>query len=154
MIDTTNLAGDQTTNQRANLNSLELLPLLGSLILVLLIYSPIMVNAFNGDDFVHLKWLSEAVKQPELVWRNFHSAWLDITTAKFYRPLISLFMLADYMIWRGNGIGFPLSNDKSKWNYIWCLSAATLFGLYPLHPEAVSWITGRVDTFVTLFSLA
>ncbi len=176
MIDTTDPAGHQTADQSANLNSLELLPLLGVLIFVILIYSPIMMNAFNGDDFVHLKWLSEAVKQPELIWRNFHSAWLDISTAKFYRPLISLFMLGDYIIWHGNGTGFhltnvlchiantyflwlilrqlPLNNDSSKWNYMWCLSAATLFGLHPLHPEAVSWITGRVDTFVTLFSLA
>ncbi len=26
-----------------------------------------------------------------------------------------------------------------------------MFGLYPLHPEAVAWITGRVDLFVTFF---
>lgn len=155
---------------------MQYLALTGVLTLVLLIYSPVIVNAFNGDDFVHLKWLDEAVHNPELVWRNFHAPWLDITTAKFYRPLISIFMLMDYEIWGVNGIGFhltnvlchvantallwlilknlPLSNSNSKWNYIWCLAGAGLFGLYPLHPESVSWITGRVDTFVTLFFLA
>jgi hypothetical protein len=34
------------------------------------------------------------------------------------------------------------------------LTAAAVFALYPLHPEAVSWITGRVDTIVTTFCLA
>jgi len=29
--------------------------------------------------------------------------------------------------------------------------SSLIFGLYPLHPEAVSWITGRVDTIVTTF---
>jgi hypothetical protein len=36
----------------------------------------------------------------------------------------------------------------------WPLFSAALFALYPLHPEAVSWITGRVDTIVTMFFFA
>jgi len=175
MIDAADMAGREIIDEKRQLRVLEWLPLLGVLILVAFIYSPVVINAFNGDDFVHLTWLAQAVHQPELVWRNFHSAWLDITTAKFYRPLISLFMLADYIVWKGNGIGFHLTNllshlinvcflwlilrqlvrrNDSQQNYIWCIASAALFGLYPLHPEAVSWITGRVDTFVTLFSLA
>jgi len=175
MIDTAKIDGQETADAEKKLNLLDWLPVAGVLILVALIYAPVIGNAFNGDDFVHLRWLSQAVNQPELIWRNFHSAWLDITTAKFYRPLISIFMLADYVVWHHNGAGFHLTNllchlgntylvwlilrhisglENNKGNHIWCLSAAALFGLYPLHPEAVSWITGRVDTFVTLFSLA
>ncbi len=176
MIDTTAKADDNIVDERKQLHLLEWLPVWGVLILVGLVYSPVIANAFNGDDFVHLTWLAQAIHNPELIWRNFHSPWLDITTAKFYRPLISLFMLADYVLWRGNGIGFHLTNllchlantclvwlilrqlsikdNEQKLSYMWCVSSAALFGLYPLHPEAVSWITGRVDTFVTLFSLA
>ncbi len=175
MINTTDFVEDQVIGGGKNFYLLNLLPLLGVLALIMLIYSLIILNAFNGDDFVHLRWLSQAIRQPELIWRNFYSPWLDITTAKFYRPFISLIMLSDYIIWKGNGIGFHLTNvvchvantcllwlilrqlplnSDHRWNYIWCLSAATLFGLYPLHPEAVSWVTGRVDTFVTLFSLS
>jgi len=176
MIDTAKINGKKTANEEKQLNLLEWLPVAGVLILVALVYAPVICNAFNGDDFVHLSWLSRAVNQPELLWRNFHSPWLDITTAKFYRPLISIFLLADYVFWQHNGAGFHLTNLLSHlgntylvWlilrhlavldngkniNHIWCLSAAALFGLYPLHPESVSWITGRVDVFVTLFSLA
>jgi hypothetical protein len=153
-------------------------------------YHAVIANFFNGDDFVHLSWLSQAVKNPDLIWRNFHSAWLDISTARFYRPLISLFMLSDYVLWKGNGIGFhltnlfchllntillwliiiglprPASNSHPDSQHegssstgstkvdLWGLSSAALFALYPLHPEAVSWITGRVDTIVTMFCLS
>ncbi len=175
MTDISDSTEQAVTAQKKEFGISEWLPILGILILVALVYAPVIANAFNGDDFVHLAWLAQAVKQPELVLRNFHSPWLDITTAKFYRPLISIFMLTDYLIWQSNGIGFHLTNllchlgntlmlwlilrqievsrRRQNMNYMWCLAAAALFGLYPLHPEAVSWITGRVDTFVTLFSL-
>ncbi|MBX9685836.1 MAG: hypothetical protein K2X27_03985 [Candidatus Obscuribacterales bacterium] len=151
-------------------------------LLTLLAYWPVMFNFFNGDDFVHLSWLSRAIHQPELVWRNFHTSWLDGTTTKFYRPLISVFMVSDYALWGVNGLGFRISNllfHLASTVYIfligkelmagdasvgqkrssaallkWPLAAAALFALYPLHPEAVSWITGRVDSVVTPFCLA
>lgn len=151
----------------------------------LLCYSPVLFNFFNGDDFVHLTWLVNAIHQPELVWRNFYTSWLDGTTTKFYRPLISVFMVSDYAIWGVNGLGFRLTNllfhltstilifligkhlqNESQVNESassstqeqsnsleWPLAAAALFALYPLHPEAVSWITGRVDSVVTAFCL-
>lgn len=146
-----------------------------------LAYGPVYFNFFNGDDFVHLTWLKDAVKNPELIWRNFHSAWLDGTTARFYRPLISVFMVSDYLIWGVNGLGFRLTNlachalstiflclivsrisqpertgsrERATGNLTWAMAAAALFALYPLHPEAVSWITGRVDSVVTVFYLA
>lgn len=137
------------------------------------VYAPVLFNFFSGDDFVHLTWLTEAVKNPELVWRNFHTSWLEGTTTRFYRPLISVFMVSDYLIWKTNGLGFHLTNLACHLTSVlflflifkeicrrfeigtahWPLAGAALFGLYPLHPEAVSWITGRVDSVVTVFVL-
>ena len=145
----------------------------GGLLLVIaatiLAYGPVLFNFFNGDDFVHLYWLKDAIKNPELIWRNFHSSWLDGTTTRFYRPLISIFMVTDYLVWGLNGLGFHITNllfhiastvliffivkNLHRDANIWALVAAGLFGLYPLHPEAVSWITGRVDSVVTPFCL-
>lgn len=147
--------------------------LTGGLLLVIaatvLAYGPVLFNFFNGDDFVHLTWLKDAVKNQELIWRNFHSSWLDGTTTRFYRPLISVFMVTDYLLWGINGLGFHITNllfhlastvlvfflvkTLHRDSGIWALTAAGLFGLYPLHPEAVSWITGRVDSVVTPFCL-
>ncbi len=192
--------------------------------LTLVSYSPVFFNFFLGDDFVHLTWLPQAIQNPELIWRNFHSSWLDGTTTRFYRPLISVFMVSDYLIWGVNGLGFRLTNlafhlagtvflfltvkeltakqpshknsvagssDKSEdkfkasdsseaegrqmpspreantWSKefacglsgclrqnSWAAGSAAIFALHPLHPEAVSWVTGRVDSVVTAFCLA
>ncbi len=158
--------------------------LLATIVLATFIaYSPVLFNFFNGDDFVHLSWLPNAISHPELIYRNFYSSWLDGTTTKFYRPLISVFMVSDYLLWGVNGLGFRLTNlafhlasslfvflitrnlqsiaDKSEARpesqapaLLWPAATAALFALYPLHPEAVSWITGRVDSVVTAFCLA
>ncbi len=54
------------------------------------------------------------------------------------------------------------SQVQTKWSKLkkanlnllrWPFLSSMLFGLYPLHPEAVSWITGRVDAVVTTFYL-
>jgi protein O-mannosyl-transferase len=37
---------------------------------------------------------------------------------------------------------------------LWALAAAGLFAVYPLHPEAVSWMIGRVDLLATFFSVS
>lgn len=158
------------------------------------VYRPILFNFFVGDDFGHLTWLKEAVVHPELVWKNFYSPWLDGTTTRFYRPLISVFMVTDYLMWGTNGLGFHITNllfhlastvliffiarnllgltcaatngsietsDSAEGvshpftnTWLYPLSASLIFGLYPLHTEAVSWITGRVDVIVTAFYLA
>ncbi len=144
-----------------------------------LAYAPVLFNFFLGDDFVHLQWLSQAVHNPDLLLRNFNHSWLEVPTTKFYRPLISVFMFTDYLGWGTNGLGFHITNvlfhivnsvfvfligrqlitsiepkEKESWQNIWPFAAGLLFGLYPLHPEPVSWITGRVDTIVTTFYLA
>lgn len=145
-----------------------------------LCYLPVLFNFFAGDDFVHLTWLKQAIGYPQLIWKNFYSSWLDGTTTKFYRPLISVFMVTDYMTWGLNGLGFHITNllfhltstivlffvslrlatpfaadpnnSSIKGSAVaFAFFASLIFGLYPLHTEAVSWITGRVDTIVTTF---
>ena len=145
-----------------------------------LCYLPVLFNFFAGDDFVHLTWLKQAMGYPLLIWKNFYSSWLDGTTTKFYRPLISVFMVTDYMSWGLNALGFHITNllfhltstialffvslrlgkafggESTQSNLrgsalAFAFFSSLIFGLYPLHPEAVSWITGRVDTIVTTF---
>lgn len=144
------------------------------LLITVVAYLPVLFDWFVGDDFVHLIWLKEAMQEPEMIWRNFHNNWLDVKTTKFYRPLISIFMVLDYSAWGANGLGFHLTNlafllfscvaiffitkellrsvPESKANTS-AFIASVMFGLYPLHCEPVSWITGRVDSIVTAFFL-
>jgi hypothetical protein len=84
-------------------------------------------------------------------------------------------MVTDYLISGTNGISFHLTNlffllassvllffivreiqkdTTDRTSFRFPLMASGLFALYPLHPEAVAWITGRVDDIVTTFFLA
>ncbi len=102
------------------------------------------------------------------------------TLTQFYRPLTTAIMVGEYLLWGNNGLGFRLTNffchlvtsallglitfelvctkkavdSQSKNALTYALSAAALFALYPVHPETVVWIIGRVDGMVTMFSLA
>lgn len=147
--------------------------LVSACLLTILAYTPVLFDFFTGDDFVHLIWLKDAIHNPELIARNFWSNWLEVPTTRFYRPLISVFMVSDYLIWGANGLGFHITNlvfhlistisiffiartlleTDQRDSCVYGFFAAAVFGLYPLHPEAVSWITGRVDTIVTAFFL-
>lgn len=143
------------------------------------IYSPVFFNAFVADDFMHVSWLHQAAQQPELLLRNFHTPWLDVQSARFYRPLISITLFCDYMLWHDNATGYHVSNavfngltgmfmflflcdftakmipnmDAAK-RIAYAASAAFLFVSYPLHTEAISWITARVDAVMAVFFTA
>lgn len=217
-------AGDGAIKKAADHSGtiLRCLSLVLLVLATLFAYSPVGFDFFAGDDFVHLTWLANAINHHELIWRNFYTSWLDGTTTKFYRPLISVFMVSDYAIWGVNGLGFRLTNmafhlASSIFIYLivdrlqstlnaansrepavqtppateseplkesgnttggttpsnsidsisataaakspldsalWPIAAAALFALHPLHPEAVAWITGRVDSIVTAFCAA
>lgn len=162
-------------NQHNQKSTASYLALAAVVAVVVLAYQPVLFDFFVGDDFVHLIWLKKAMVAPELIWRNFYHNWLDITTTSFYRPLISVFMASDYFFGGANGLGFHLTNlffhlvatvtiffiargvyvdsgcKSNQEAAIYGILAASIFGLYPLHTEAVSWITGRVDAVVTAF---
>jgi protein O-mannosyl-transferase len=137
-------------------------------------YSPILQNLFNGDDYAHLAWVYKAAADPKLVLQNFYSSWMGVFTTFFYRPLCAVFMYTDYCIWGSNAFGYHLTSllfhlaastavglltyelaggsKETKW--IWTIAAAGLFALYPIHPEASTWIACRGDVLSTLFCVS
>lgn len=177
------LVSPSARKRRAPLAALLLV--LAVVTITVLGYRDVLFDFFVGDDFVHLTWLRQAIIHPELLLRNFYSSWLDGTTTKFYRPLISVFMFTDYLVGGANALMFHVTNlafhvagtaflflivrqiglfasehaaenehESISTIHLRSTVAATIFGLYPLHPEAVAWITGRVDSVVTAFCLA
>ena len=110
-LTTRDVSSASSVETRGNYGALITFGLVSLVVLVTVIgYWPVMFDFFLGDDFVHLTWLKDAVKNPELIWRNFHSSWLDGTTTRFYRPLISVFMVTDYLGWGINGLGYHITN--------------------------------------------
>lgn len=73
-------------------------------------YKDVLFSWFGGDDFVHLCWLAKTLTNPELVLRNFYANWLDAFGSAFYRPLVSVTLYFDYLIWGDNGLGFHITN--------------------------------------------
>jgi hypothetical protein len=154
-----------------------LLPMVVIVALAFIAYRSTLFNFFCGDDYIHVEWLSRAIHDPGLIWRNFYGTWLDDRCAVYYRPLVSVSFIMDYLAWQENGLGFRITNillliaagamlyqiikdlpgqddTPSTTNRSWGLLAFALFVLYPLHPEAIVWITGRVDCLVGAFYLA
>lgn len=142
--------------------------------LIVAAYSNVLFNFFLGDDFGLLIWIKGAMQCPQVFLRDFTGSWLASTTAQHYRPLISVTVLIDHLLYGFDATGFHLTNvlslvataicfyfivarllggDRAK-APLWPCFAALLFGLYPLHAESISWIIGRVDSVCVAFYLA
>lgn len=130
---------------------------------------------FLSDDYVHIYFMQKMDNDIMILLKNFYSNWLDVPTTAFYRPLISVTLYIDHLLWGWNPLGYHLTNiifhtlngiliflialnfhkdfDGSK---LIVFLVSLLFVTHPIHPEAVYWIIGRVDSqsaFFYLFSL-
>lgn len=89
---------------------------------------------------------------------------------RYYRPVISMTYAIDYSLWQLNPAGFHFTNvlihviasllllallmklfEDYKYGRISAVFASLVFAVHPVHTEAVSWISGRTDSLVTLF---
>lgn len=92
---------------------------------------------------------------------------------RYYRPVVSSTFAIDYYFWGMDPYGFHLTNLiihviaclllfkillllswRYKYRNIFSLLATLIFAVHPIHTEAVSWISGRTDSLVTLFFFA
>jgi len=130
---------------------------------------------FLLDDFLHVDYVARAAGGH---WRdfleNFTGNWADSDIMRSYRPFVSSSLFIDYLLWGPHAAGFHLTNiliflaccllvglitlelTGSYGNRLGAgpaIWAALLFAVYPLHPETVSWVIGRVDLLCTLFYL-
>lgn len=113
--------------------------------------------------------------EPNAVMKLLWSNWSPDTTLTSYRPLVSFSLAGDYALWGVNAFGYHLCNllmfggciafvgliarelcvAFEVENAVWVgVTSAVLFAAYPLHPEAVAWIIGRVDVLCGLFLFA
>ncbi len=131
---------------------------------------------FLLDDFFHVDYLIKAFNgQPDVLTRLLWSNWSSDTTLTSYRPAVSFSLAADYALWNINAYGYHLTNVllfsgcivlvgliafelcgvfKIARPQVIGVGAGILFAAYPLHPEAVAWIIGRVDVLCSLLALA
>ncbi len=132
---------------------------------------------FLLDDFLHLEYSMRALHNE---WApllgNLFGNWGDSDLMRSYRPIASLSIFIDALVggrtdaWRYHLTNLILyfvccclvslvtleltgrrGNRLSGAAALW---AGLLFAVYPLHPESVAWIIGRVDVLCGAFYLA
>jgi len=139
-------------------------------------YASSITTGFLLDDFSHLDYAYRASQGDwsELV-RVFTGNWTgsvdDLTS---FRPFISLSICMDYLVWGINSAGYHITNllmfsgcsaltgliafelsacMRRSARIMLMAASGLLFAMYPLHPESVAWIIGRVDVQCGLFYL-
>lgn len=146
-----------------------------ALLVILASWAGTLDCGFLLDDFLHIDYVSRALSGD---WHdllsNFYSNWAGSDIMKSYRPLVSLSLFIDYLIWGANSWGFHLTNilmlivcsifsglitleltglNGNRMRAIAAIWVALLFAIYPLHAESTAWIIGRVDLLCTMFYL-
>lgn len=147
--------------------SFDLSLLTSFIILSVLIYSQTLNTFFLSDDFDRIYYIKN---------HGIFGVW---TTAPeiFFRPIISITLFIDYVIWHLNPLGYHLTNvifhavcsflvyilsilllnktqlPQKKIRLI-SVIAGFIFLVLHSHVEAVSWISARADIVVTFLGLA
>ncbi len=148
-----------------------------SSILVFLVYWQTLKIGFLHDDFLHLDYVARAVLKGDAhdLLANLYSNWGGSDLMRSYRPLASISLFLDFILYRTNAVGFHLTNllltcacslfialiaselcgaFGNRMRAATAIWAALLFAAYPLHVESVAWVIGRVDLLCTVFYLA
>lgn len=131
---------------------------------------------FLLDDFLHLEYSMRALHNQWVpLLGNLFGNWGDSDLMRSYRPIASLSIFLDAIFARTDAWRYHLTNlilyfgcccfvslitveltgrTGNRMSGIAALWAGLLFAVYPLHPESVAWIIGRVDLLCGLFYLA
>lgn len=144
--------------------------LLAAVILASIVgFGSALSGSFLSDDFAYI---GRFAAMPS-------SAWLSLFVRDWsggiwgyplpeLRPLVGLSLAIDARLWGTWAWGYHLTNLAIHIGCAWlvgaiawrvsgtrfcALTAALLFAVYPVHTEAIVWITGRVDLIFTFFYL-
>ncbi len=170
-IGSTETAGSSA--ERLKSRSIDWLAFISIAIICILCFAKSLLGYFQSDDFTFIHHASQIWNgHPELFVRTLVAAWAESPYHLQYRPVYMLSFALEYPVWHGNPFGYHLTNlclhiaasflcylvAKRATNCFPdnCLIAVTtgaLFAAYPLHPEVVSWISGRVDVLCATFYL-
>jgi len=147
---------------------------IAALAITLLVYVRCLRNAFVYDDHLLVE-LNPYIGQWAMVWRSFVTdAWWfhnprDLPQSAYYRPLQNVWAAANYHLfgiapqgWHITSIAvhliavwsvFQIAREltRSRWTPI---IAATLFGVLPIHAEAVVWPAAIAIPVCTVLQLA
>jgi len=139
--------------------------------LVALAYASVVGLSFLADDWavIRLATITQDGSWWFVILNDLSSPLFD--RISMYRPTYSLSFRLDYLLYGTAPAGYHLTNLAlhavcSFFVYLLALeltpgerkreiavTAGAIFALYPVHPEAVTWIAGRVDPICAAFYL-
>jgi protein O-mannosyl-transferase len=146
-------------------------------IAVALVYGQVLLggHGFVWDDYP-LIVKNAFVRAPGSLLDTFgRSFWSRSTAAEavsYYRPLTSLSYIINYRLSGEQAVGYHAVNLalhlavaflaflfvtkvlRDRGVVVGCLAAALIFAVHPVHVESVTWIAGRTDLLLTVFTLA
>ncbi|OGL51837.1 MAG: hypothetical protein A3G31_12705 [Candidatus Schekmanbacteria bacterium RIFCSPLOWO2_12_FULL_38_15] len=153
------------------IDSFLLVPVI--ILFAFIVYSSSLNSSFVWDDIILI------VENPSIKTfkvfdnvfsRDFFDIYGDAIEFKYgyWRPVITLSYMVDYLIWGLNPSGFHLTNIllhifncllvyfillKDFRNWVVPFIATFLFAIHPIHTESVSWVAGRTDVVAATFFL-
>jgi len=141
--------------------------------LVIIGYGYCLSGYFLADDTWQVQFAYRVLHgEAHLLFDNFSQSYLSLPALDFYRPLLGVTYLTDYLLYHMNAWGYYLTNcifaylaalfffmsvraltaDFGASRSFYCaLSAAALFASSPLHCEDICWISGRADLLAAVF---
>ncbi len=141
--------------------------LTSALVLTFLILSSTLQNRWtNLDDPIYIL---ENPLIKDLSWEGIIKMFTTFQVNGSYNPLVLLSWSVDYYFFGLNPTAFHVTNlvlhilvtalvfylalllSKNKWI---AFGTSLLFGIHPMHVEAVAWVTARKDLLYTLFYVA
>lgn len=136
-----------------------------------LVWSGALSNGFVWDDHILVEKNEAALRSMSLARALTQDFWVTDTESghsRYYRPLVTISYMIDYVIHGMYPGGYHLSNilahiavAASLFTLLIMLSVSPLtaavcvlvWGVHPNLGESVAWISGRTDTLATLFIL-
>lgn len=148
------------------------LPALGIVVLTFLAYANSFGNEFLFDDISQIV-TNTIIREPARIVDAFthHLTYFSEKhrlEGKFYRPLQTVTLMWDYLLWGKEPFGYHITNTLlhavvAVLFFLFMLSvtrasppsflAAAVYAVHPVHTEAVTYVSGRADSICTIFLL-
>ena len=147
-------------------------------LVAMLAYLPALRTGFVSEDFFILRILSD-LGPAEGLWQHLTGPWLDLQIVAFYRPLSTLILHLETLAFGTWHTGYivvhVLAHGLATWlvahllerltspangssnggpSFLLPSLAALLFGIFPLHPNTVTFVASFATLFSAIFLLA
>ncbi len=146
------------------------------------IYGPVLNGELIWDD-AYLVGENPFFRSPVFIWEVFRHYLFFDSFSTYYRPIQNWSYMLDYWLWRGEPIGYHITNvllHALSALLVWRLfrrllppllarvadarlrvagpgiawAVAAVWLVHPMHNAAVAYISGRADSLASLFALA